>query len=190
MRWLSGLIAVLGLLYPLIVLIGLKYLEPRWIGLLLFILVAVRLALSSAVRKNLQLLKPALWGGLAIFLLALGTMVLNHEMPLKLYPVVMNIIMLATFGVTLKSPPSMIERLARLQEPDLPDEAIIYTRKVTIVWVLFFAINGAIAAFTAVYCAFETWALYNGCIAYVLMGLLFAVEWCIRQQVKKRNQQC
>ncbi|MDE1460360.1 hypothetical protein [Spartinivicinus poritis] len=190
MRWLNGLIAVLGVLYPVIVLMGLKYLEPRWIGLLLFILVVARLTLSRVVRNNLQLLKPALWGGVAIFLLALGTMVFNHEMPLKLYPVVMNIIMLVTFGITLKSPPSMIERLARLQEPNLPDEAITYTKKVTIVWVFFFAMNGVIAAITAIYCSFTTWVWYNGFIAYLLMGLLFAGEWCIRQQVKKRNQQC
>lgn len=190
MRWLNWLITVLGVLYPLIVLMGVKYLEPRWVGLVLFMLVATRLASSHAVRNNLHMLKPALWGGAAVFLLALGTMVFNHEMPLKAYPVVMNIIMLITFGLTLKSPPSMIERLARLQEPELPDEAIAYTKKVTMVWVLFFAVNGIIAAYTAWYCSFETWALYNGLIAYLLMGLLFAVEWCIRQQVRKRNQQC
>ena len=190
MRWLNWFIAVLSVLYPLMVLMGLKYLEPRWIGLLLFILIAARLVSSHAVRNNLHMLKPVFWGGGAVFLLALGSIVFNHEMPLKAYPVVMNIIMLITFGLTLKSPPSMIERLARLQEPDLPEEAIAYTKKVTLVWMLFFTVNGVIAAYTALFCSFEIWALYNGLIAYLFMGLLFAVEWCIRQQVRKRNQQC
>lgn len=74
----------------------------------------------------------------------------------------------------------MIERLARLQQPDLPAKGVLYTRRVTQVWCGFFIINGSIAFITAVWASFELWSLYNGLIAYLLMALLFAGEYLIR----------
>lgn len=32
----------------------------------------------------------------------------------------------------------------------------------------------------------EAWALYNGFISYLLMGLMFAGEWLIRRRVRRR----
>ena len=78
----------------------------------------------------------------------------------------------------------MVERLARLREPELPDSAIRYTRQVTQVWCLFFMLNGLIAASLTLWAPLSWWTLYNGLIAYGLMGLLFAIEWLIRQKVR------
>jgi uncharacterized membrane protein len=110
----------------------------------------------------------------------------NQLLPLKLYPVLVNAVMLGVFATSLRHPPSAIERLARLREPELPPEAIAYTRKVTIVWCAFFVGNGAIALATALWASDRTWAAYNGLIAYVLMGVLFAGEWLVRQRVRAR----
>ena len=74
--------------------------------------------------------------------------------------------------------------LARLSEPDLPDVAIAYTRKVTLVWCAFFLVNGGIALATALWGTEAQWTLYNGGIAYVLMGLIAAVEWLVRKRVR------
>ena len=79
----------------------------------------------------------------------------------------------------------MIERLARLQHPDLPPEGVIYTRRVTQVWCAFFIINGAMALSTALWASLEIWSLYNGLIAYVLMGGLFAAEYLVRMKTQK-----
>ena len=79
----------------------------------------------------------------------------------------------------------IIERLARLQEPDLPPEGVRYTRKVTWAWCGFFIVNGGIAAWTALYADLAAWTLYNGCISYLLMGLMFAVEWLCRRRVRR-----
>jgi uncharacterized membrane protein len=83
----------------------------------------------------------------------------------------------------------MIERFARLQEPHLSETAIRYTRQVTIVWCVFFVLNGSIALYTALFCEMKTWALYNGLIAYVLMGALFAGEYLVRLRVKAHERQ-
>jgi len=111
----------------------------------------------------------------------------DSSLGLKLYPVFINLGMLLIFYWSLKNPPSAIERLARLKEPDLPASGVSYTRKVTQVWCWFFIGNGTVAAYLAIFASEQAWALYNGLIAYVLMALLFAIEWMIRQRVRANN---
>lgn len=96
--------------------------------------------------------------------------------------------MLGVFGHTLLFPPSLIERIARRREPDLPSHAVVYTRRVTQVWCVFFAINGGIALMTTLWCSPKIWALYNGVIAYLLMGLLFGGEYLVRLHFKRQHR--
>jgi uncharacterized membrane protein len=42
------------------------------------------------------------------------------------------------------------------------------------------------ALLTSLWASTEVWALYNGLIAYLLMALLFAGEWLVRQRVQRR----
>ena len=77
----------------------------------------------------------------------------------------------------------MVERLARLRNPELPAAGVRYTRQVTQVWCAFFIVNGLIAVWTAVWSSREVWAVYNGFIAYLAMGALFAGEWLLRRRL-------
>jgi uncharacterized membrane protein len=98
----------------------------------------------------------------------------------KLYPALMNLLMFSLFFSSLLKPPSIVERIARLREPDLPDQAIHYTRKVTMLWCVFFILNGTVALWTALYASLLTWGWYNGLIAYLLIGIVFVAEWSYR----------
>jgi acyl-coenzyme A synthetase/AMP-(fatty) acid ligase/uncharacterized membrane protein/3-hydroxymyristoyl/3-hydroxydecanoyl-(acyl carrier protein) dehydratase len=60
-----------------------------------------------------------------------------------------------------------------------------YCRKVTALWCLFFTGNGVIAALTVFRGSEAVWALYNGGISYILMGILFGVELIVRKTVQK-----
>lgn len=111
----------------------------------------------------------------------------THQL-LLFYPVVVNSVMLAVFGGSLWSRMPIIERLARLREPDLPERAVRYTRRVTQIWCAFFIINGGIALFTALYGDLSLWTAWNGMISYLLMGTLMAGEWLVRQRVIKRDK--
>lgn len=174
------LLGVLTLAYPLLVYASLKWFEPRWLALLLLALALARLGSGRA--------DPLAWAtAAAALLLALLAGLLNAMLPIKLYPALVNSLMLLLFGLSLWRPPSLIERLARLREPDLPAHAIAYTRRVTQVWCGFFVVNGGIALWTALYASEATWALYNGLVAYFVMGALFAGEWLIRQRVRARH---
>lgn len=116
---------------------------------------------------------------------AIATM--DGDLSVRLYPVFMNAAMLAAFAGTLVYPPSMIERFARITKPDLPPKAVAYARKVTMVWAGFFLVNGAIALWTAVSGSWTIWTIYNGGIAYALMGALFLMEYCGRRRFVGRK---
>ncbi|WP_037586393.1 membrane protein [Stenoxybacter acetivorans] len=101
------------------------------------------------------------------------------------YPIAVNLLMLALFGGSLFSSQSLIERLARLQHPDLPESGVRYTRKVTLIWCGFFVFNALITLYLIATAAWSAWAIYTGVIAYLLMGLLFGAEWLYRYFVLK-----
>lgn len=108
-------------------------------------------------------------------------------MPLQFYPVLINLILLVVFGISLIRPPTMVERLARLREPNLPPAAIIYTRRVTQVWCGFFIVNASISFAIQLWASPATWSLYNGVISYLLIGLLFGGEYLVRLRYKRRH---
>ncbi|OAH99624.1 hypothetical protein A1342_07820 [Methylomonas methanica] len=84
------------------------------------------------------------------------------------------------FGHTLWSPPSFIERLVRLQFPELVPGIAEYCRNLTWVWTLFFAINILICAALPLIAGQTAWAIYTGAVVYLLMGLLGTGEWFYR----------
>ncbi len=120
--------------------------------------------------------------------LCIASYLLKTHQLLLFYPVVVNSMMLAVFGGSLWSTMPIIERLARLREPDLPERAVRYTRRVTQIWCAFFIINGGIALFTALYGDLSLWTAWNGMISYLLMGTLMVGEWLVRQRVIKRDK--
>lgn len=81
--------------------------------------------------------------------LCIASYLLKTHQLLLFYPVVVNAVMLSVFGGSLWSAMPIVERLARLRDPNLPDAGVRYTRRVTQIWCAFFIINGSIALFTA-----------------------------------------
>ena len=174
---LAALTAVLTVLYPLLIWFGPGRVEPRWLACVLLLAAASRV-------PSLKLSALARWSVCGALLLAGAAVAANAMLPLKLYPVLVNAAMLAAFGYSLFVPPSMIERLARLREPDLPDAAIGYTRRVTQVWCVFFVVNGTLALVFALWGSEALWSLYTGVISYLLMGLLLGGELLLRRRFK------
>jgi uncharacterized membrane protein len=117
-----------------------------------------------------------------LFLLVIA--LVNKASWLLAYPAFVSLVFFTVFAASLVYPPTVVERLARLEDPHLPPKGISYTRKVTQVWCVFFLANAAISLVTIWYGDPWLWSLYNGGIFYVLMGLLMAAEMVIRRKVK------
>ena len=174
-RWLSFILLPL---YPVAVYFGSQHFPAPLVALALLPIVLSRGGLNIPGTR---------WVAVAAASLAALTVAFNTILPLKLYPALANVVFLILFASSLRNPPSIIERIARLREPDLPPEGVAYTRKVTIVWCGFFVINGLIALFTALWASDRVWFLYNGVIVYFLIPLLFAGEWLVRQRVRRAS---
>lgn len=180
-RLIAVILGLMLALYPLLVYFGLQQFGPRALACILLLAAAIKLASTKLARQPMGngawlLFAAAIAGGL--------TLLTGSVLGLKFYPVIVNLVMLGIFGVSLWRPPSMIERFARLQTPDLPAHAIGYTRKVTWVWCGFFIVNGTIASLS-VFASDKIWALYNGLLSYLFIGLLLAGEYLIRLRVQR-----
>ncbi|MCQ9052170.1 hypothetical protein [Vibrio diabolicus] len=182
---LTGLSAIVLFAYPFAVYFGIDKFGLNLVGGLLIAALLLRVFIANKTPlKEFNFLALAT-GAVGIVLITLGMVFKQHGW-LHFYPVVVNVCMLCVFGLSLKQPQSIIERLARLQEPDLPASGVAYTRKVTMVWCAFFTLNAAVALYTC-FLPVKIWTLYNGLISYLLAGGLFAGEWIVRQFVRKEH---
>ena len=173
--------------YPVIVYIGLQYLDGRYVGLALIAVALARLALGHRLTR---------FGGtmpqtniIVMLLLAVGVLALatNSATLLQYYPVGVNALMFTMFASSLFYPPTIIERIARVTTPNLPASGVAYTRKVTIVWCGFFILNGTMATYTVLFASLEVWTAYNSAISYALMSLLLGGELVVRRYVLRNT---
>jgi uncharacterized membrane protein len=186
--WFSAAVAGVLVLYPIVVYFGIGRFGPGAVAVLLIVVCLLRLLVLGIRREwTLAARQIALItaGGL---LLAAASLVFGKPDAMLYYPVLVNASMCLLFSWSLISPPSAIERIARLREPDLSPAGVRYTRRVTIAWIAFFVANGAIALYTATLTPLATWALYNGFIAYLLIGAMFAVEFAVRSVVLRGHR--
>ena len=173
------LLPLFGLTYPFLVYLGLGALDARQLALLLLTGLGLRVALAD--RENWRAWLRATWLPLSAVAAVSGITALSNEARvLMLGPALFNAALLFSFASSLLGE-STVERLARIRVPELPPAEIRYCRWVTGIWCVFFAGNGGVALWLAVWGSPGTWALYTGFVSYLLMAILYGAEFCIRQ---------
>lgn len=187
-------IRILSILYPVLIFLAISYLGIETaagcviiFGILLWVLTKILPAFKKATKADTVLLRYDI---VALVMIFLGSCALffNSENMLLFYSVVINIALFVLFFGSLFTKRTIVERFARLGKLNLPDRVITYTRSVTKCWCLFFVVNGTIAFITAYYFSLSVWMFYNGFITYILMGILFGVEFLVRIRVMKNIQ--
>lgn len=103
----------------------------------------------------------------------------------KFYPPIVNLGLFIIFFSSIFQKQTVIQKLALSMEPDAKPWVLDYTRKLTYIWSVFMFLNFLISAAT-IFMSKEIWALYNGIISYILVGLLFGVEYTIRMIFKRK----
>ena len=166
---------LLAILLPLSIWVFKFFGIPFWVaGIFLIPLIFLK--------KNLY------WGkalALVAFVLGCSSLLLRTPDFVYFYPVMVNTVLLFVFVSSLYRQQTIVEKIARLRDPRFTDQEIPYARKVTLAWSLFFAINGCAAFITVLMQDKFYWSVYNGAIAYVLMGLMFAGEFYCRKRYIK-----
>ena len=150
---------------------------------------AVTLAVLCVARLAVLRLRgrPAFGGAYLDWLCVGGVLLaaigfyLGNAGAVRYYPVLANAALFVVFGSSLKRPPTVVERIARLREPDLPPAAVAYTRRVTIVWTIFFVLNGVGLLIQVVCTGFTYYTLgLHGGVAYnasLLAGVAFGAAF-------------
>jgi len=168
--------AVLLLSYPVLVWLALQQASPRAVAA---VMVAAFAAVAGAAlfrTDELLLFLLRRFGVLVVF--ALMAAAFDDPLALKLLPAFTHLWLLGTFAATLRQGPPFAEHFARRAHGgDLPGFLRPYTRNVTIVWCVFFAINAVVYAWLAVAAPLETWAFYTGFGCYALSFALIAGEY-------------
>lgn len=181
-RLLASATVPLSLAYPGLVYFGHGSVSPgAFVGAALA-LILLRLAVAGPVGLGVWIF-PLFGTALGLVAVALY----DVDLAVRFYPVLMSLGVGALFGVTLAYPPSLIERFARIREPDLPPEGVVYCRRVTMVWTAFALFNASVAGWASLWGTLEIWSLWTGLVSYVLIGLLFVGEFAFRTRLWRRR---
>lgn len=177
----------LSALYPVLIFCGLFVWDfsPRKMSLLPLFLAAIYAVFMGRGKRDAK----------ALFLVAVLTLcgglsfLLDSPTFFEFYPVFVNVGFFCLFAASLADGDNFAFRLATLADKRIvkaADSLFVkaYCRKVTKVWCGFFVLNGSISLGTILWGSPKAWSLYNGCVAYVLMGILFASEFCVRWKVQ------
>ena len=168
------IIAVVGLAYPLLIYAGLALVGPRTLAVVAAVVLLAHAASGWRRWRRDDLARAAVPVLLVAVVLAVAAAIDDGRIFLFV-PALVNGAMLIAFARTLVRGPSIVETFARLRHPELlPSRA--YLRAVTAVWCGFFAVNIAVSLVLAVHGSLATWTLYNGLIAYLIVGLLLGAE--------------
>ena len=176
MKILRGLLVVS---YPFLIFAGLRWLEPRWLALLLGGTLLLR-AGTRWHRPSPEELRRLLTPALLVFGVVAPTLMTNDVRYLLFVTALVNGALLVAFGRSLRVGPPLVETFARLQHPDLSVAQVRYCRTITLVWCVFFAANGAFSFWLALVPDLRLWTLYTGFVSYLLVGLVFSVEFVVR----------
>jgi uncharacterized membrane protein len=176
----AGAVAAL-VLYPFGAYLSFRSFDAGWLAALLLVASFVRLA---AARVSGAPLTPLVWLVPVVgVVLAAFSLLRSQPDAMLYYPALVSLAMFCLFGASVLFPPTVVERIARRMDGPLSPRAVRYTRRVTIAWLGFFVANGSAALYTALYTPLDIWALYNGFVAYLLIGAMFGGEWLIRRRV-------
>lgn len=105
---------------------------------------------------------------------------------LKFYPVVVNFLLFVVFFSSIFQERTIIQKFALAAEPDANSATLDYTRKLTYYWSIFMFLNFLIALAT-VFLPEKVWAIYNGFVSYIFVGVFFGVEYLVRINFKRKN---
>jgi len=181
---------LLGISYPLLILGSWRWDAPRYIGLALLVALWLQRWLGvGLLATSMRRVSRLDWMVLTILSAVSAAMALTgSQRLLSLYPALVNAGLFTAFAATLLRGPSMIEKFARLQHPDLDTRGVSYTFRVTQVWCLFFVANGAFSVYTALALSHKAWAIYNGVVAYALMAALLSGEVVWRRFMQRARR--
>jgi uncharacterized membrane protein len=187
------LFGILAVLYPVLVFCALvvfnlpiRYLS---IGIIVF-----AIAYSIVNSRHYRGKHSAALFVSPLILCAIGGVSLFMDSPLvlKLYPALADFAYVTILTTSFFIPPPFafyfIDIFDRSIKNKIPRQRFDrYCFKATLVWVVFFIIDGIIAVCTVFWASNIIWGIYNGAVTYIIMALIFAGEFVIIKTIEKKQ---
>lgn len=171
--------------YPVVVYLGLTHFTTRLLGFAMLGMLGTRLALGLRPAAAAQI-RPLIVQLLPVAGLVALAVVLDDRRFMLALPVLISLTLLVVFARSLLGEVSIIERIARLQDPDLTAAEASYCTNVTWVWCGFFVLNAVVVSVLAVAAPLSWWTLYTALLSYALIGALMAAEFVVRRHRFRR----
>jgi uncharacterized membrane protein len=110
-----------------------------------------------------------------------------HVSPQMLYlaqHVGINLFLAVAFGSTLRvGHTPLITVLASRVHRHMPPPMLVYTRKVTIAWTIYFVAISSVSVVIYLWASFDEWAFFANLLSPVTVGLMFAGEYLLRYRL-------
>jgi uncharacterized membrane protein len=112
---------------------------------------------------------------------------------IKLYPALTALAYLTIMVTSFFFPPPLayyfIDIFDKTIKTRMPKEVFeSYCFKASVIWCVFFFIDGIISALTTLYGSDTAWGIYNGGVTYFLMGLIFVGEFIVLKSIEKKHR--
>ena len=170
--------AIVLFLYPVIVVVGITYLGVRWTALLILVLLGRRII--GLVITNKEGTRIILYQVIAMAVIVGVAAASKSHFALRVAPFMISLTFISSFAGSMRGVP-IIERFARLAEPDLSEEEVRYCRKLTKAWMGVLAAN-SVLVFSAAFVEDKIlWTILVGPVSYALLGSAFLVEYPYRK---------
>ncbi|MDR3304131.1 MAG: hypothetical protein LBS86_06930 [Treponema sp.] len=188
-------LGVIAVLYPLLVFFSLVVfkLPVRYLSVLIIVFATIYFLVTGWHYKGgkhsvLTYITP-------VILLCIGVVctVTKSRLVLKMYPALADFAYLMICATSLFIPPPIVFYFVdiidkTIKEAFRREQFEQKCRVATIIWCVFFVIDGLIAVITTFFIADEVvWGIYNGAITYVGMALIFAGEYIVLKRAAKKE---
>ncbi|WP_321797736.1 hypothetical protein [Caballeronia sp. J97] len=153
------------------------------LGLALVLAPLLLVALNAAVRSNVRAWLLPLWA-LACAALWLGraTLTAHFGWGLWLEHASFNLALAWMFGRTLRSGREpLCTQFATMVHGKLEARVVLYTRRVTAAWALFFVGTAFVSTMLFAFASIVTWSTFANYLALPLVGLMFVAEYACRR---------
>lgn len=111
------------------------------------------------------------------------------ELFVQSHPILIYGFMFLFFSSTLSAGSvPLITRFAILIRGEEASELVKqYGRRVTVAWALFFLVMIAVSLLLSIYASLETWSWFANFFSYLLIGVMFVIEFAVRRMVLKEQ---
>ena len=189
-KHLFGLIAILYPLLVFCVLVVFK-LPIRYLSIGIIIFAIAYSVVNSRHYKGrhtlLLFISPVILCTIGVISLYLD----DSPIIIKLYPALADLAYLTIMVTSFFFPPPLAYYFINIFDKSIKTKIPkarfdVYCVRASVVWCVYFVIDGITALLTAYFSSDFVWGVYNGGITYAIMGLIFAGEFVIlKMKVKK-----